>query len=196
MAYQFTKITKKELARGMDARSAENAIPDGYAEDLQNVDTNSNGHLSKRSGYQGYYGYMPMRVESVTHEGTNIKLQLNGAINTFNIEATPVVVYGHLSGDQSGDFDAVDIGKYYTTFTSNIPDTLTTGGSPYTLPESRHQVASSDVFITALLDTSLSDNSNEYILLDQIDINKAADYDVDYTYTFAADTRTYLLVAD
>jgi hypothetical protein len=194
MAYQYTKVSRKDLARGIDARSAESAIPEGYAEDLQNVDTNSNGQLSKRAGYQGYYGYLPMRVESITHDGYEIKLQLNGGIQTYTMESTPVVVYGSLSSAQSGDFSTTPTAQYYSGFTTDIPDTLTVAGTPYAVTESRHGVNTSDVFMSVLRSTSTTNDSNQLLPLDSAKISVSDPYNAEFGYTIASDIEAYILI--
>ena len=72
MPLAFQQVSLRDLARGIDARSVQSVIPEGFSEDLVNADTNSNGHLSKRHGYQGAYGRLPIRVSSIRHDGTNI----------------------------------------------------------------------------------------------------------------------------
>jgi len=195
MAYQYTKISRKDIGRGIDARSAESAIAPGYAEDLQNIDTNSNGYLSKRPGYQGYYGWVPMRVESITSDGTDITLALNGAINTFNFDDSPIVVYGKLSDSgATGDFTTTDGAQYYTSFSSEIPDTFATGSSPYSMLEARHQVDTSDAFISVIESTDANNRDGTYMPVDRIDIENSDPYDIEFGYTLGANTTVFLLV--
>ena len=125
MSIQWTKASIQDFGGGMDQRSAENAVPETYVEDLQNCLSNSNGFLSKRSGYQGYYGWLPMRVTKIVHTGTSISFTFDEALNIEDVESTPIVAYGLLSSTQTGDFSTTAASQYYSSFTSGAITTLT-----------------------------------------------------------------------
>ncbi len=96
MALAYNLIAVKDLARGLDLRSAESNVADGYAEDLQNVVTNSAGHLAKRPGYQGFAGYLPFRVKEISHDGFQVTLKLDRGVDLSGSGSSPIVVYGKL----------------------------------------------------------------------------------------------------
>lgn len=196
MAYDFKKISYKDLGKGLDKRSAPNAIPEGFSEVLQNADVSSNGFISKRVGHEGFYGHLPMRVTSVSHTGTEIRFELDGAIDTKSLQSTPIVVQGRLSGAQSGDWSTTDNAEYYKTFTTDIPDGLESGtAATYTLTGARHGAVSSNVFVTSMRSTSLLNNSSSWFYIDNL-VDSGSPYNVTYTYTLAADTDVFLYVLD
>lgn len=155
MALSYVNRSFRDFGGGIDQRSAPNSVPTAFSEDLVNVTTNSNGFIAKRPGYQGYYGYLPIRVKSITHTGTNIKFVLDDSIDISSIPSCPIVVQGLLSGSQSGDWSNSNNVEYYSTISTDVRTVLGTASSPVTVAESTHGVTSSDVFIT------LMDNSSD-----------------------------------
>jgi hypothetical protein len=196
MAYSFQKISERDLARGLDQRSTENTLQEGYAEVLTNVDTNSNGFLSKRPGYEGFYGAVPIRVRQVvgTAADDTIEFVLDTSINTAFLNSTPIVVQGRLnttltSGTASGDWSSTDSVHYYTSFVTGIPDTWTVLGSPFELTNNRHQQNTDELLVGSLQSTSSSDNSNQIIFSD---VNIDSSFNVDYNYIISSDTDVFL----
>ena len=61
MAYDFQTISFKNFGLGINAKSSPNELADGYSERLTNVDIN-NSSITKRKGYQGYAGWLPLRL--------------------------------------------------------------------------------------------------------------------------------------
>ena len=148
MAQQYVQVTKKDLGKGIDAFSAKGAIPDGYVERLENADTNANGKLSTRTGYEGYYGWLPFRVTEVTHTGTKIRFKLDGA-NTVDFSTAkrgPLVAYGKLSYAQSGDLSTTDASVYYPSYEVTSTDILTAGSGTLTKTASETGVTSANVW--------------------------------------------------
>lgn len=184
----YQTISEKDVARGIDARSTENQIPEGYSEDLLNVDTNSNGYLSKRPGYQGYYGYLPIRIAQIEHSGNNIIFTLDGNIDTTNLASSPIVVYGKLgapSGAAAGDFvTSTNQSEYYSSFSVDTRKTINSGSNTLTVPEADHGHDTPWLFTQLVDSTSDSNSSNSYFIEDttQIDVS-ATTYDVDFDYT-------------
>jgi hypothetical protein len=185
VAYNFQTITVKDFGGGIDQKSSENAIKPGYSERLENVVTSSNGTLSKRPGYEGYYGWLPLRVKSVQKlaGSTDIKIVFDNAVSLLNIVPTPIVIYGRLSVDgiTSGDFitDA-ELGHYYDTFVSGTPFEYTapsgdTGGIT--------TVNSASVMTTTLRRTVAGTSSNEFILIDAIKVDQLSPNDITYFWS-------------
>ena len=194
MTNEFRKISYKDLGRGIDTRSAPSAIEEGYSEVLENCDVSSNGFISKRKGHEGYYGYLPMRVQSIAHANGKITLGLGSSVDVQSIASTPIVIQGRLPAARGGDWTNVDNVEYYTGFTTDIPDTLM--GS-YTVGGGRHGVDSSDMFTSCLFATSFVTADNEFVYLDEISIDESSPYDVDFIHSdFFIDPRAYLLVVD
>ena len=198
MALSYSNRSFRDFGGGIDQRSAPNSVPETFSEDLQNIVTNSNGFIAKRPGYQGYYGYLPIRVKSITHSGTDIKFVLDDAIDISSLSSSPIVVQGKLAGSQSGDWSNSDNVEYYSATASDVRTPLAAASSPVTVSESTHGVSSSDVFIT-LMDNSSDTSSNDWSLFfaDQVDIASSSTFDVDIEYvTLPSDITAFVGVSD
>lgn len=195
MAKEYTNFSVKDISRGIDQRSAPSAIPEGYAQVLQNVDTNSSGFLSKRAGYEGYYGYLPVRVASVVQEGTEIRLLLGEGIDTTGLASTPIIVQGRLSSTQDGDWSSNNNTVFYPTFTTDVPDDLVASVGTITVPQGRHGVTTDDVFIQFLLATAPGE-STEWVIPDEVRLPSTAPHDIVVNFTLPQDERGYILVKD
>lgn len=199
MAIKFENISVRDLARGLDQNSAPSNVDDGYAEDLVNVDTNAQGHLSKRVGYQGYDGVLPIRVKSAAQSGTTkISLTLPDGIDTSDMAGLPVVIYGHLSSQptNASDWSTTDSAHYYTTTTTELPVVATAPSGTVTIASAQSGAASSNLFVTALQSTSTVDTSSSLFFPDQVAVENASDWDVSLDYTIAANTNLYIAVTD
>lgn len=185
MAYDFQTITVKDFGGGIDQKSSENAIKPGYSERLENITTNSNGTLAKRPGYEGYYGWLPLRVKTVqkTNGSAEIKIFFDGAVSLRNIVSTPIIIYGHLSVDSvsTGDFQTdTDYGHYYSTFDNAIPFEFTapsgnTGGI--------NSVSSVNIMTMVLKNTVTGTASNEFILTDSTEVSTLGSNDITYYWS-------------
>jgi hypothetical protein len=185
VSYDFQTITIKDFGGGIDQKSSENAIKPSYSERLENVVTNSNGTLSKRPGYEGYFGWLPLRVKSVqkTSGSTDIKIFFDSAVSLRNIVPTPVIIYGRLSvaSIADGDFQtASEYGHYYSTFDNAIPYEFTapsgnTGGI--------NSVASVNVMTAVLKNTVSGTSSNELFLTDRIEVTTLGANEIDYHWS-------------
>ena len=186
MARNFQQITERDLARGLDQRSTDNTLKEGFAEVLQNVDTNSNGFLSKRSGYEGFYGSLPVRVKEIIGNATNntVEFVLDDSVNTAFLKSSPIVVYGKTSITASGDWGTTDSVNYYPSFTTGIPTLWPASATLFELPNSTHKQNTDELLIGALKSTNSSDNSNEY-LIPEITVDSS--FDIDYNYSITSD---------
>jgi len=152
MAKQFTTLNESSFAGGIDARSAESTIPEGYAEDLVNVDV-VEGRLRKRKGYQGYAGNLPVRVEKVeyTAEATgNILITLPDGVNLEATTPTPVVVQGRLGSNSGGTQDFVagtDAAHYYPTWTTRLRKVLQTPTDSVVIDASEHAQGTASLLV-------------------------------------------------
>lgn len=193
MAYNFSTISEKDLSKGMDLRSTEDSLPPGYAEVLQNVDTNSNGHLSKRKGYEGYFGKIPIRVTSITHTGTSITFALDSVINLVDVQSSPIVVYGKLSSAQSGDWTNTNTAVYYETFNNNMPVTWFSVNTTFAF--GNNTAATPQVLVGQLLSTDVIDNDNQQILAD-VKIADTSPFGITYEYSIVSDINVFPLVSE
>jgi len=90
VAIKYATIPHRDIARGIDTKSPENQLADGYCEDLLNLITNSNGSLYKREGYQLHGGWIPCRAlvapaisSTFRPDGTPISGAVGGGGTTF-----------------------------------------------------------------------------------------------------------------
>lgn len=195
----FQPLTFKDLAKGIDQRSSENAVGDGYAEDLQNVDTNSDGSLSKRPGYQGFAGYIPFRVREITHNGYQIIFRLASGINLTGLAPGPLLVYGKLPDAESGDISTTDVLRYYPHFSTDVRTVITTPSGTVTVTQGQHGLSTTDMFIDILLSTSETDGSNSFFYPDAIRIEDGTSvtpYQVEIDYSATSATRAYIIITD
>lgn len=188
MAFTPESLTIKDFGAGMDQKSSENAIQPGYSERLTNVVANTTGSLSKRAGYEGYYGWLPLRVSRVDQSGTSeIKIFFDPSVSLRNVVPTPIVIYGRLgvTGITSNDFvTTTDAGHYYATFGNAIPYTFSapsgnTGGI--------NSVGSVNVMTTTLLSTSVGTSSSELLYIDNATVSTLGSNDITYTWAGLAD---------
>jgi hypothetical protein len=99
MATQFSVIEEPSFARGIDARSAENQIRDGFVRDLVNADI-IEGRVKKRRGSAAYAGNIPVRVNKIRQIPGGSKqlcLSLDSSIDLSVVGSCPLIVYGKSS---------------------------------------------------------------------------------------------------
>jgi hypothetical protein len=194
MAVPKVSITKKDLARGIDTFSAKGSMPDGCAEDLQNVDTNANGKLSTRHGYEGYYGWLPLRVTRLDHSGTAIRFQLDQAntLDLTNATRGPLIAYGRIAESQAGDFDVADSAHYYSSFSVSSRDTLSPPSGTLTKSGASHGIDTSALWVGLAESTAQFEQSNIALLPDDVQIDTSTlDVTIDYTVSTAAEAFVY-----
>jgi hypothetical protein len=91
VADRFQTVRETDLGAGIDAQSAENNIPPGYSENLLNVDASPTGQLITRKGYEGYLGYVPVRVLRAEYTDAltkNLCFYLDGSIELASVDLT------------------------------------------------------------------------------------------------------------
>jgi hypothetical protein len=179
---QYVTIPITDLGAGIDQLSAENQIPDGFSEDLLNADPRPEGYLSKRVGYQGYAGNMPLRVERVEYRDTatnNICLFFDGTVDLSRIPSGPLVVYGRTSADNAsnvGDFpNDADAALYYSSFTTETRRTFAAGSNSIAIDSDEHGIAQPFIWVGATAATGTTDNSNSIFYPDSVSINQGTD---------------------
>lgn len=191
-------FTNKNFAAGMDQHSAISAIKPGYSERITNMDVNASGYISTRSGYEGYYGYVPIRVTEIEHDGTTIKFKVPSFINLLNTSTTPIVAYGKLgspSSAGSGDFTTTAAATYYDSFSLSSEITLSSGANTYTLTAADHGLSTKYIFAGLARADATGDRSNTTLIPDDVTIT-ASSYQLDVDYTNASTESGYLFYSD
>jgi hypothetical protein len=118
MALQFTTVEEPSFGRGIDARSAENQIRDGFVRDLVNSDI-VEGRVRKRKGYANYAGNIPVRVTAVRQTVPDkVGFLLDTSIDLSDVASSPILVYGKYTSSLP---DSVD---YYPDWQTSIKKTL------------------------------------------------------------------------
>lgn len=195
MPYNYITRTTSDLSKGIDKRSGENAIEAGFSEDLLNIDTNSNGLISKRAGYEGHYGYLPLRVNSLTRSSTSLTITFDSSIDTSNLTGTPIVMYGKTSA-AIGSYDTTDSATYFNTFSLGVLLSLSAGTSTETVTEAVHGVDTYAPLMAFHKQSDAGSQSNSLVLTDSLDINSAGSSDVDIGYITGVEVPGYLVIKD
>lgn len=192
---QYATIREHDLGGGIDQQSAENQIQPGYCEDIENADPQSTGHIKKRKGYQGYSGYLPVRVKEVDYDGTDINLIFDSSIEMPIGMSSPVIVKGKTSV-ASGDFSAETI-LYFDGFTADVRKTFATGSNTQTLTADEHGISTPLLFSGVAISNSTVNNNNTQFIPDSIVIDKTTyDIDIDYTNNSGADFQGFIYAKD
>lgn len=190
MAINYINVPESDFSGGIDARSAENQILQGYLRDLLNGDVLER-RIRKRVGYQGFAGNLPVRVSSVESvDATNqICFRLPSSINLLGVRSSPLVIYGRLSTGLSmgaSSFSDTDSGHYYPFYTTTARKSLlaTAAAPPYeiiSVPETEHELGTVRSFVGVVRSTSEVDNSNSTVSTEGTSLDEAT-FEVDITY--------------
>lgn len=187
---EFTTIPLQDFGAGIDQLSSENSIAEGFSESIVNGDPNPKGYLAKRRGYQGYAGYVPLRVTKIeyTEDATrNLKLFFDSSVDVSSIDFsrirnTPLIVAGRTSAlneDDAGDFpQGVTTYKYFPSFSSSIKRTVAIGTNTISIDASAHGFDSDKLLVYVYKSTSSINNDNEQIYANSITIDSAT-YEVE-----------------
>lgn len=189
----FQTFREQDLGAGIDQQSAENMIQPGYVESLKDVDPAPTGQLKTRKGFEGYLGYVPIRVLRMEYTDAlinNICLYLDGSIELASVDLTtvrksPVIILGKTSGDNTanvGDFkNASTEIHWYETFTTEILKVFAAGSNTLSVPQAEHTLDNPYIFVGVTEATSQINTSNSVFFPDQIRINKSTfDINIDY----------------
>jgi len=107
------------------------------------MDTNSTGFVEKRTGYQGYKGGLPLRIEGCSVSGGMASFDFNSDINLLLTTSSPIVVYGELLQEGTGTI-AVTSGSTTITGTGTLFTTeLSVGSVLYVTDTGESQVVES-----------------------------------------------------
>lgn len=197
MAYQFINSPESDFSLGIDARSSENQVSPGFVRDITNGDIVEK-RARKRVGYQGYGGNLPVRVTSVSYDDSNnsVCFTLDSSVSLQSVGTSPIVVYGKSSTFSSGPFTtAGSTAHYYSSFTVPTRKVLTAPSGTLTISGEEHSLATTDLFVSIVESTSLSDLSWSAVFGDSLAINETT-YDVTVPYVTYADTRSFVYYAE
>lgn len=193
-----TSIVENDFGSGIDAQSTENQIAQGFVEDATNVDFEATGSIKKRAGYQGYAGFLPVRVSKLIYSGTSLtfvldeRTDLSTAIDLSVLRSTPLVVYGRSSlSTATGDFTTTDSVHYYPSFSSDIRQLLTAGSGTVTLTAAVGGQTTANLLVGVSESTSSVNNSNSYFTPNTHTVNLST-LDIGVGYTVSADTNAFL----
>lgn len=169
-------ILVKDLGAGTDQLSPETSIPEGYSERLINYDPKAEGYLSKRVGYVGYSGNLPVRVSSFeyTDDATsNIRFTLDRSVDFSTTRSSPLVAYGRTrTAHSAGDWTSTDSAHYYPGFSPQIKKTLLAASTTtVTVPASEHSQNTAAMLVGTTASTSLVNNSNSHFYPDSLSID-------------------------
>lgn len=197
MAQQFITVKKGDFGSGIDQLSPENNIAEGHVENLQDVDPRAEGHLSKRVGYQGYAGYLPVRVTRLDYTDDteyNVCLTLDRAVDFSQVRSSPIVAYGRTKSEPAaGDWSQVDTAHYYPTFQPRIKKTLTASSvTTLTIPNSEHAQDTASLLVGTAESLSFINTSNSLFLPDSISIDTTTyELTIQGTNGTASDVQLY-----
>lgn len=203
MALNFINSPEKDFSSGIDARSAENQIDPGFVKDLLNADVVEK-RVSKRPGYQGYAGNLPVRITRVDYDASvpgvsftlDSAVSLDTAVSLETVRSSPIVVYGKSSTFATGPFTTSgSVAKYYDKFTIPTRKVFTAPSGTLNIPASEHGFGTTDVFTAVVESTSLTNRSYTKVISDSIR-NDEVLYDIDIDYTTYTDKNVIVFFSD
>jgi hypothetical protein len=95
------------IARGIDQRSAVHNIPIGRSESQVNFNTDSEGFISKRKGYE-LHRNVPIRLTNVADRSTNWEFVAHPSIDLLGVPSGPIVVNGQAINTGTGELESVE----------------------------------------------------------------------------------------
>jgi len=193
MPLEHVVVPIKDFSRGLDAKSAPSAIPEGYMERALNADPKPGRQVVKRKGYEGYYGWVPVRVSSIIHSGTSIRFRIGSSdeVDLSELKSTPILVYGKLPSAGTGDFSTTDVLEFYDHFTTSGRAAVSAGSGTLEYTATETGLATYNVFVGAAQATSESKQDSEYVVPDSVTIDQGT-YQVDLGYTASDSEEWYV----
>ena len=91
----FQTLSHPVLGRGIDQHSTFNNIKPGFSTSIVNMDTGDQGFIKKRTGYEGFFGDVPLRIFDIEENGNGTAtLILDTEVNLLQSPSTPIVLWG------------------------------------------------------------------------------------------------------
>jgi hypothetical protein len=180
MALQYQNIEEPSFGRGIDARSAENQIRDGFVRDLVNSDI-VEGRVRKRKGFANYAGNLPVRVTAVRQIGAPTNKTgfiLDRSIDLSDVDITPLLVYGKYSSSIAND-TTLYYEQWETSIKKAFAVTTPPGPSTLTVPVSEHNIDSPYIYTGTVLYSPGPEE--EVITVDETEVSNST-YDINLSY--------------
>lgn len=193
MTIQYQSISEKLLSRGIDARSAENSIPEGFVKDLLNADVIEN-RVKKRKGYQSSSGEIPVRITKLDYNAAlgeacftlDSSVALDTSVSLETLRSSPLVVYGRSSNLTTGPFTtAGDTVRYYPKFRIPTRKVFTAPSGTLTVDGTEHGLGTTNLFVDVVEALSATGRSYTKVLIDSLAINETS-------FNIAIDYTTYI----
>lgn len=193
---QYTDVSAKPAAGGVDSYSARAKISEDYVEDALNMDVDASGRWSKRPGYETNNGWLPLRARRFIQDGTSIRVHFDSSqiINLATVELGPVIMYGKLpqldtygTSSYSDEFNVV----YFESFNLINRDTLSVGTHTLEKPAADTGVTSKYVYVGLAQALSQGSASNEILTPSLVEIDTSS-FDITVEYTITAQSSGYL----
>ena len=182
------------MGSGIEALTSEDSIPEGYSEDLVNADPTPEGYLTKRPGFQGKWGHLPVRVSQAEVDGSTLTLTLDASVDLSNLGSPlgsrPLVVSGTAQG-LTGDFSATPTSHWYPSSVSDPRVTLEAGTHSLMLSSARTGIGAAGEWVGVLESLSTTDRSNSLLFPDSLALNQST-LGATVTATAAVDTNAYV----
>ena len=202
MPLQFSNIRTDVLSGGIDSRSAENQIDEGFLRDALNTETVQK-HVRKRKGYVGH-ATSPIRIHQAESNTTEeeICFILDESINLLNVRSSPLVISGQLSQGSGpmgiGTFSETNSTKYYSRWYQKIRKQFSEGiGNTLSIPTAESSLDSANVFIGIAESTNSSTLSNRTIDFDSLEINESTyNLDINYSNSTGSSIPVFVYYAD
>lgn len=204
MALSYITSPENNFSGGIDARSSENQIAEGFVEDLLNSDIVEK-RARKRRGQQGYAGNIPVRVTSVQYNNATNEVcfsldsavSLDTTVDLSAIRSSPLVVYGRSSSFASGDgpFDNTgDSVAYYPSFRIPTRKQFTAPSGTLVYGADEHGFGTDNIFVSVVEATNVANRDYIKILTDAIRIDTVT-YDIDIDYTVFEDKEVFVFLS-
>lgn len=194
MAQNYTSITERGLAGGINKQAAEDSIPEGYVENAVNVNINSEGLIEKRPGFRTYLGHLPIRAAKVKWDHTkntnNLTFELTSAehsnvdVDLSNVASTAILVVGRSSipVGEGEEFNSTYNYRYYTGFAANPRKTIpASSAGVLSYPQAEHGYTTKDLFIGLTYSDSQTNKNNSILWASSVAVNEAT-FDVEVGY--------------
>lgn len=202
MALQYINVPENDFGRGIDARSTENQIGEGFVRDLLNADVIQRS-VRKRTGYESYAGNIPVRVTRLDYIDSKNQMcftldsvvSLNTTVSLESVRSSPIVVYGRKSsnvGTGTGPITTTDSVHYYSKFLVPIRKELIAPSGTLNIAGTEHGLGTTQFFCNIVESTSLLNKSYEDVETNFIRIDSATyDLNIDYNTLSTIDAIVY-----
>jgi hypothetical protein len=203
VAVQFINSPEKNFASGIDARSAENQIPESFVKDLLNSDVVEK-RVRKRRGYQSYAGNVPVRITRLDYDGATNEVcftldstvALDTAVSLDQVRSSPIIVHGRSSDQATGPFNTSgDSSRYYPAFTVPTRKSFIAPSGTLQIDSTEHGLGTTNLFCSVVESTSLTNRSYTKVLTDSISIDDTS-FDIGIGYTTYIDRDVFVYFSD